>query len=26
LPLVPIKESTKNLVRNSMIEAGLISQ
>ena len=26
LPLVPIKESTKNLVRNSMIEVGLISQ
>jgi 4-hydroxy-tetrahydrodipicolinate synthase len=26
LPLVPIKEETKNLVRNSMIEAGLISQ
>ena len=25
LPLVPIKESTKNLVRNSMIEVGLIS-
>jgi len=26
LPLSPIKESTKNLVRNSMIEVGLISQ
>ena len=26
LPLSPIKETTKNLVRNSMIEAGLISQ
>ena len=26
LPLAPIKETTKNLVRNSMIEAGLISQ
>ena len=25
LPLAPIKESTKNLVRNSMIEVGLIS-
>ena len=25
LPLVPIKESTKNLVKNSMIEVGLIS-
>ena len=25
LPLVPIKESTKNLVRNAMIEVGLIS-
>ena len=26
LPLAPIKETTKNLVRNSMIEAGIISQ
>ena len=26
LPLAPIKESTKNLVRNSMIEVGLINQ
>ena len=26
LPLAPIKESTKNLVRNSMIEVGLISK
>ena len=26
LPLAPIMESTKNLVRNSLIEAGLISQ
>ena len=26
LPLAPIKESTKDLVSNSMIEVGLISQ
>ena len=26
LPLAPIKDTTKNLVRNAMIEAGLISQ